>query len=78
MSAPLDWRRSFFLSFLPLFFLFILYSSSQATLLINVGGGPAVGLTMDSLQPKIVENDKGLLLSFEIVGVQVDGVQQPL
>ncbi len=52
--------------------------ATLATLILNVGGGPAREVVMDSLQPRIVENDKGLLISFAIVGVSVNGVQSPL
>ncbi|KAG2428300.1 hypothetical protein HXX76_010448 [Chlamydomonas incerta] len=48
-----------------------------ATLLTNVGGGVARGLEMQSLQPKILENEKGLLVAFNITGVAVNGRPQP-
>jgi hypothetical protein len=52
--------------------------ATLATLILNVGGGPARDVVMDSLQPRIVENDKGLLISFAIVGVSVNGAQSPM
>ncbi|KAG2435038.1 hypothetical protein HYH02_012035 [Chlamydomonas schloesseri] len=51
--------------------------ATLATLLLNVGRGPSLGLVMDSLQPQIVENEKGLLVGFNITGVAVNGVRQP-
>ena len=38
----------------------------------NVGAGTANSLTITSGQPKIVENEKGLLIDFQIVGAQVN------
>ncbi|KXZ43155.1 hypothetical protein GPECTOR_100g8 [Gonium pectorale] len=49
-----------------------------ATLLTNVGGGVARGLELRSLQPKITENEKGLLVAFNITGVSTNGRPQPL
>ena len=37
----------------------------------NVGAGMAESLTITSAQPKIIENEKGLLIDFQIVGTQV-------
>ena len=39
----------------------------------NSGSGPGVGLKIDSGQPKIVENEQGLLVAFEILGSEVHG-----
>ncbi|KAG2427087.1 hypothetical protein HXX76_012598 [Chlamydomonas incerta] len=47
------------------------------TLLSNIGTGPLAGLAMDSAQPAIVENEKGLLVRFNITAVTVNGLQQP-
>ncbi|EFJ43172.1 hypothetical protein VOLCADRAFT_106956 [Volvox carteri f. nagariensis] len=49
-----------------------------ATLLLNVGGGVAKDVVMDSLQPQIMDNEKGLIISFSIVGVSVNNVNAPL
>jgi len=38
----------------------------------NVGAGAARNLTITSGQPVIVENEKGLLIDFQIVGAQVN------
>ena len=38
----------------------------------NVGGGTARDLTLESGQPKIVDNEKGLLVDFNIIGTQVE------
>ncbi|KAG2425980.1 hypothetical protein HXX76_013351 [Chlamydomonas incerta] len=50
--------------------------ATLATLLLNVGRGPSLGLVMDSLQPAIVENEKGLLVGFNITSVAVNGARQ--
>ncbi len=39
----------------------------------NNGSGAAKGLKMDSAQPKIVENEQGLLIGFVIEGCEVNG-----
>ncbi|GIM00456.1 hypothetical protein Vretimale_5260, partial [Volvox reticuliferus] len=52
--------------------------ATLATLLLNVGGGTARDVMMDSLQPKIVDNEKGLLISFSIVGVSVNNLNSPI
>ena len=39
----------------------------------NKGYGSAYGLTMSSGQPEIVENEKGLLVDFKLIGMKVDG-----
>lgn len=39
----------------------------------NQGYGPAVNLKIDSGQPKIVENELGLLIEFLIIGSEVNG-----
>ncbi|GFR43029.1 hypothetical protein Agub_g4033, partial [Astrephomene gubernaculifera] len=51
--------------------------AALVTLLHNVGSGVARGVAMQSLQPKIVENDKGLMISFNIVNVTVNGRPAP-
>lgn len=47
-----------------------------AVLVRNTGAGVARNLRIISAQPKIVENEKGLLIDFNIIGHEVDG--QPL
>lgn len=42
-------------------------------LLSNDGRGTADSLRIESAQPKIIENEKGLLVDFKIIGSQVDG-----
>jgi hypothetical protein len=44
-------------------------------LVTNAGGGTATNLSITTAQPQIVQNDKGLLDTFQIVGTQV-GTQQ--
>jgi uncharacterized membrane protein len=39
----------------------------------NVGHGTANSLTITSAQPRIIDNEKGLLIDFQIVGSQVGG-----
>ena len=39
----------------------------------NQGLGPANALKIESSQPKIVENEQGLLVAFEIIGSEVNG-----
>ncbi|WP_108262110.1 Ig-like domain-containing protein [Mangrovicoccus ximenensis] len=39
----------------------------------NNGAGEANNLTITSAQPKIIENEKGLLIDFEIIGSSVNG-----
>ena len=39
----------------------------------NIGWGPANNLQIESAQPVIVENDKGLLIDFKIIGTWLDG-----
>ena len=39
----------------------------------NVGAGPAQNLSIASAQPTIVDNAKGLLVNFQIIGTQVNG-----
>ncbi|KAG2492959.1 hypothetical protein HYH03_008867 [Edaphochlamys debaryana] len=51
--------------------------ATLATLITNIGTGPARGVAMDSLQPQILENKKGLLVDFAIVQVDVNGRRQP-
>ncbi len=40
-------------------------------LVTNVGGGTAINLSIATAQPQIVQNQKGLLATFQIVGAQV-------
>jgi Ca2+-binding RTX toxin-like protein len=40
----------------------------------NVGSGTARNLSIESGQPKIVDNQKGLLVDFDIIGTKVEGV----
>jgi len=44
---------------------------SLGVLVKNVGKGTAKNLSIVSSQPKIIENEKGLLIDFEIIGTQV-------
>lgn len=39
----------------------------------NKGYGPATNLAIESSQPKIVENELGLLIAFQIIGSEVQG-----
>lgn len=39
----------------------------------NNGGGAARNLRIESAQPRIIENEKGLLIDFEITGTKVNG-----
>ncbi len=43
----------------------------------NVGHGEARAVRIASAQPRIVENQAGLLIDFEIVGGEVDGIPGP-
>jgi hypothetical protein len=45
-------------------------------LLTNRGGGVALNLNINSFQPEIVDNEKGLLIDFRIVSSSVNGVSQ--
>ncbi|MEM9079785.1 MAG: putative Ig domain-containing protein [Verrucomicrobiota bacterium] len=44
-----------------------------AVLVENRGAGPANNLFIASAQPEIIENDKGLLIDFEIIATEVAG-----
>lgn len=44
-----------------------------AVMVENNGGGEASNLRIISGQPEIVENEKGLLIDFEVIGSQVEG-----
>jgi hypothetical protein len=46
---------------------------SLAVLIRNEGKGDAKDLKITSGQPKIIENEKGLLIDFEIIGSEVNG-----
>ncbi|MCM0590374.1 MAG: Calx-beta domain-containing protein [Gloeotrichia echinulata DEX184] len=45
---------------------------SLAVLVRNEGKGTAKNLSIDSAQPKIIDNEKGLLIDFQIIGSQVN------
>ena len=49
---------------------------SLAVMVQNNGFGTAKNMTITSAQPKIIENEKGLLIDFQIIATQVSG--QPL
>ena len=44
-----------------------------AVLIQNYGAGEARNLRIESGQPQIIENDKGLLIDFNIIGSELDG-----
>ncbi|MDR1459405.1 MAG: T9SS type A sorting domain-containing protein, partial [Bacteroidales bacterium] len=44
----------------------------------NKGNGIAKNLTIESAQPKIIENEKGLAANFSIIGSQLDGNDRQL
>jgi hypothetical protein len=46
---------------------------SLAVLIKNEGKGEAKNLKITSGQPKIIDNEKGLLIDFQIIGSQVNG-----
>ncbi len=46
---------------------------SLAVMVENRGAGAARNLSITSAQPEIVENEKGLLIDFQIIGTQVAG-----
>jgi hypothetical protein len=39
----------------------------------NQGYGPAVNMTISSAQPKVIENDKGLAIDFQLIGSNFQG-----
>jgi hypothetical protein len=39
----------------------------------NQGGGDALGVTIESAQPEIVDNEQGLLIGFDLLGATVNG-----
>ena len=45
---------------------------SLGLLVVNSGKGAARNMTITSSQPKIIENDKGLLIGFKLIGTQVN------
>ena len=52
---------------------------SEFSLLIhNVGAGEATNLRMVTQQPKIIDNQKGLLIDFELLSSQLNGGEQNL
>ncbi|MBN2063809.1 MAG: hypothetical protein JW745_03325, partial [Sedimentisphaerales bacterium] len=44
-----------------------------AVMVRNSGYGKAVDLKITSAQPQIIENEKGLLIDFRIIGTEIDG-----
>ena len=46
---------------------------SLAVMVKNNGGGAARNLSLASAQPQIVDNEKGLLIAFNIIGTEVTG-----
>ena len=44
-----------------------------AVMVTNYGAGEATNLTIESSQPVIVENERGMLIDFEIIGTEVAG-----
>ena len=44
-----------------------------AVLIQNVGYGDTIDFRLESAQPEIVDNDKGLAIDFTIIGAEVDG-----
>ncbi len=44
---------------------------SLGVMVTNIGKGDAKNLSISSGQPEIIENEKGLLINFEIIGTQV-------
>jgi len=44
-----------------------------AVMINNKGAGTAQNLTIESAQPEIIDNEKGLLIDFEIIGSSLDG-----
>ena len=49
-----------------------------AMMIRNVGAGNANKVYLESSQPQIIENQNGLLISFDMVGAAMNGVQRPL
>jgi hypothetical protein len=48
---------------------------SLGLLVTNIGRGVAKNFTITSGQPQIIENEKGLLIDFKIIGTQIDTQQ---
>lgn len=46
---------------------------SLGVIVENSGAGPARNLSITSAQPEIIENEKGLLVDFRIIGAEIDG-----
>src|SRR6185437_1604678 len=44
-----------------------------AVMVQNSGAGTAHNLSIDSAQPRIIDNEKGLLINFQIIASQIDG-----
>jgi hypothetical protein len=51
---------------------------SLAVMIQNSGKGTARNVQIASAQPRIVENEKGLLIDFKILGTEVPAVRPPL
>lgn len=49
-----------------------------ALLINNVGYGDAKNVTMTTNRPEIVENEKGLLINFDLIGSQLNGGEKTL
>jgi hypothetical protein len=49
-----------------------------AMMISNVGAGNANNVYLQSAQPQIIENQNGLLISFDMVGASMNGVPRPL
>lgn len=49
---------------------------SLGVMVENTGAGIANALTLESSQPRIIENEKGLLIDFNILSTEVGGVAQ--
>lgn len=47
--------------------------ATLAVMVSNVGAGDATDLRIVSSQPEIIENEKGLLVDFEIIGSEING-----
>jgi len=47
---------------------------SLGLLVVNAGAGAAHNLTITSSQPKIVDNEKGLQIAFQLLGASVNGL----
>lgn len=50
---------------------------SLAVRIKNIGFGTAKNVAIDSAQPRIVENELGLLINFLITGTEINGIESP-